>query len=168
MTEALAGLPADIVVECPACRAAIAVRGDLPHRAARCPLCGGAFLIPMPRLPTVTGQRAPREETLAGMERGRPDETPSFSLPEPPGDPPAADPPTTTGSAEAAPRPRGELEFQEPVKTIETRAGVVRLRRLSPEEKHARRTRRNLVMLCGGATILFLLVFFLGRGTRRR
>lgn len=168
MTEAMGGLPVDIVVECPACRAAIAVRGDLPHRAARCPLCSGDFLIPSPRLSEMADRRAPRADTMPDLGDVRSDEPPSFTLPEPPASPAASDPRTTLPPPEAGERPQGDLAFQEPEKTIETPAGRVRIRRLSPEERHARRTRRNVVMLCGGATILFLIVFFLGRDKKRR
>ena len=161
MTAAEAGVPASVVVECPGCHAPLTVRSDLPFRAARCPLCSGEFLIPKAEAAVV--RSPPPPAGLATPPPPRRDETPSFSLPEPPAGSQAPAPPP------AAPaRPRTELDFEEPVKTIETAAGTVTLRRLSPEEKQARRTRRNLIMLCGGATILFLIVLLLGRDKKRR
>jgi len=148
MADAVSDLPASMVVECPGCRGAVATRGDMPFRAARCPLCGGEFLLPRLRgdeaavpAPVTT----PRSADDLSAQDLRSDEPPSFSLPE----------------------PRGELDFEEPVKTIETAEGIKTLRRLSPEEKHARRARRNMIMLAGGATILFVLVYLL-RGEQPR
>lgn len=39
-------------VECPGCRAHVAVTRDLVGRAAGCPGCRGAFLVPAPHVPT--------------------------------------------------------------------------------------------------------------------
>jgi hypothetical protein len=161
MSHVEGGLPASFVVECPECRAPLAVRSDLPFRAARCPLCSGEFLIPKPEAPPV--QSPPAPTGMSAPPPPRQHEVPSFSMPEPP-----------AGSQSPAPLPAtparrtAELDFQEPVATIETAAGRVPLRRMSPEEKQARRTRRNLIMLCGGATILFLIVLLLGRDKKRR
>lgn len=67
------------------------------------------------------------------------------------------------------PRPRGQLEFVEPAnKTIETEGGVIALRRLTPEEQAARRTRRNVVMLLSGVAILMTIVVALGRKPRKQ
>jgi hypothetical protein len=161
MTDAEAGLPQSFVVECPACRAALAVPSGLPFRAARCPLCSGEFLIPRAEVSPV--RDPPPPAGLSAPPPARPSQSPSFSLPEPPAgfEPPAPLPDAPAGRTT-------ELDFQEPVKTLETAAGPLELRRLSPEEKHVRRTRRSLFMLCGGAMILFLIVLLLGRDKRRR
>jgi hypothetical protein len=167
--------PPSLVVECPECRGAIAVRGDLTYRVARCPLCAAEFLIPKPRRSGVPdtptphmGPAAARSDSpadLVAVPRPDPaDESPPepagaslFSLPEL-----AEEPPPSHG------QPAGELAFREPEKTIETPEGTLRLRRLSPEERHARRTRRNVIMLCGGATILFFIVFLFRDKNKKR
>jgi hypothetical protein len=145
MAEAVSDLPASMVVECPGCRGAVATRSDMPFRAARCPLCGGEFLIPRPRGDEAAAVPAPATPPHS-TENLRSDEPPSFSLPP----------------------PRGDLKFAEPAKTIATADGPKTLRRLSPEEKQARRARRNMIMLAGGATILFVIVYLLRGEPPRR
>jgi hypothetical protein len=117
----------------------------MPFRAARCPLCGGEFLIPRPRGDEAAAVPAPATPPHS-TENLRSDEPPSFSLPP----------------------PRGDLKFAEPAKTIATADGPKTLRRLSPEEKQARRARRNMIMLAGGATILFVIVYLLRGEPPRR
>jgi hypothetical protein len=149
MAEAVSDLPASMVVECPGCCGAVATRSDIPFRAARCPLCGGEFLIPRPRGDEAAAVPAPApvpSTPLGSPEDLGSDEPPSFSRPQ----------------------PRGDLEFAEPAKTIETAEGPKMLRRLSPEEKQARRARRNMIMLAGGAMILFVLVYLLRGEPPRR
>lgn len=64
---------------------------------------------------------------------------------------------------EQPPQPRSELEFAEPVPaTIAGAEGVIELRRLKPEEKAARRSRRNAIMLLTGVSILMTIVLLLG------
>jgi hypothetical protein len=65
-------------------------------------------------------------------------------------------------SAPAVLEPRGELEFPEPIKCIDNGAQIIRLRRLTPEEKASRRARRNFIMLLVGLAILVALVLILG------
>lgn len=147
MAEAVSDLPASMVVECPGCRGAVATRSDIPFRAARCPLCGGEFLIPRPRGDEAAAVPVTVPSTpLRSPEDLGSDASPSFSLP----------------------KPRGDLEFAEPAKTIETAEGPKILRRLSPEEKQARRARRNMIMLAGGATLLFVIVYLLRGEPPRR
>ena len=53
--------------------------------------------------------------------------------------------------------------FAEPVPTtIAGAEGVIELRRLTPEEKAARRFRRNAIMLLTGVSILMMIVLLLG------
>ncbi len=37
-----------LAIVCPACNAALAAPGTAAGTAARCPVCGGAFLVPLP------------------------------------------------------------------------------------------------------------------------
>ena len=79
--------------------------------------------------------------------------------------PPAWQPPAVPPVA-ASPEPPGELAFREPVMTVTSGDRVIELRRLTPEEKAARRARRNLIMLLTGVSILLAIVVVLG--TKRR
>lgn len=63
----------------------------------------------------------------------------------------------------ASPAPPRELEFHEPVTTLDCGDRVIELRRLTPEEKAARRARRNLIMLLAGVSILMTIVLVFGR-----
>ena len=111
-----------------------------PLLAVACPACHGAIAAPV---------------WLAGQAAGCPICGGGFLVPLPP-------PPEP-------PRPRGQLEFVEPAnKTIETEGGVIALRRLTPEEQAARRTRRNVVMLLSGVAILMTIVVALGRKPRKQ
>jgi hypothetical protein len=55
------------------------------------------------------------------------------------------------------------MRFRDPVVTVGSGENVVELRRLSPEEKARRRTRRNVIMLLTGLSILMAIVLTLGR-----
>ena len=56
----------------------------------------------------------------------------------------------------------GSYVVREPVKTIRAASGeVIELRRLTPEEKAARRFRRNLIMMIFGLVVLTLVVAIL-------
>jgi hypothetical protein len=67
------------------------------------------------------------------------------------------------------PRPRDELEFDEPPQTtIEADGGLIELRRLAPKELAARRARRNVLMLVSGMAILITIVLTLGRKRRKK
>ena len=77
----------------------------------------------------------------------------------------------TPSLAEAAAQPAArhrDLEFREPVSTLETEEGLVELRRLTDEEKRLRRSRRNIVMLLVGTTILIALTALLGRDSKKK
>jgi hypothetical protein len=139
-----------LAIACPWCHAALAVTADLCGHPSRCPLCAGCFLAPRP----------PVEPA------------------EPPPATPSADPdspqwPTLTADsavaeAASASRPRGELEFVEPVKTVGSGANTIQLHRLTPEEKAARRARRNLVLLVAGVSLLMAVVLIFGTKRPKR
>jgi len=57
---------------------------------------------------------------------------------------------------------QAELAFDEPVKTVGSGDATIPLRRLTPAEKASRRTRRNLVMMLVGVSILMAIVLLLG------
>jgi hypothetical protein len=59
-----------------------------------------------------------------------------------------------------------DLQFREPVKVVGQGPNAIELRRLTPEEKDARRRRRSIIMLLTGAAILIAIA--VGLGTRRR
>lgn len=127
-----------LAVACPTCHAALCVGSDLIGAAACCPQCGKGFLVPEPQAgPAPAQPRPPR----TGLDAVVPD-LPSATTP------PHHDP---------------QMQFAEPVRTIRTDDGVVELRRLTPEEKAARRARRNLLMLLSGLVILMAIVFIFGR-----
>jgi hypothetical protein len=141
MTTASAdtAVPSLLAVACPRCHAALSVGIDLVRHAARCPRCGKGFLVPEPRVEPAA-PAAPR----TGLDAVVSDVAPV---------------------AAAASHP--EMQFSEPVQTIETEEGVVELRRLTPEERAARRARRNLVMLLAGMGILVAIVLIFGRSGKK-
>jgi hypothetical protein len=79
-------------------------------------------------------------------------------------------PPPEHASAESqAPKaPAAELQFQEPVRTVVSGDQVITLRRLTPEEKALRRTRRNIVMMLCGVSILMAIVLLFGTKRSKR
>lgn len=58
----------------------------------------------------------------------------------------------------------GELRFQEPIRTVRVGGEVIEIRRLSPEERRARRLRRTLLMIVVGISILLAIVVLAGFG----
>jgi len=60
------------------------------------------------------------------------------------------------------------LQFQEPVRTVGSGDQVITLRRLTPEEKAVRRTRRNLIMMLTGVSILMAIVLVFGTKRSKR
>lgn len=81
---------------------------------------------------------------------------------------PASDFPTIELPAVAPAAPAGDLQFQEPVKTVGRGAARIELRRLTDEERRIRRSRRNLMLLLVGAALLIMIVVLLGIPTRPR
>ena len=59
-----------------------------------------------------------------------------------------------------------ELEFREPVRTVRHGDTVIEIRRLTPEERRARRFRRNLMMIVIGVSILLAIVVIFGVPTK--
>lgn len=57
---------------------------------------------------------------------------------------------------------KATLAFDEPVTTVGSGDTTITLRRLTPTEKASRRTRRNLVMMLVGVSILMAIVLLLG------
>lgn len=57
---------------------------------------------------------------------------------------------------------KAELAFDEPVTTVGSGDATITLRRLTPAEKASRRTRRNLIMMLVGVSILMAIVLLLG------
>jgi hypothetical protein len=113
--------------------------GEEPLLAVACPSCHGAIAAPA---------------WLAGRAAQCPICAGGFLVPLPP-------PPEP-------PKPRGELEFDDPAnKTIMGDEGVIELRRLTPEEQAARRARRNVLMLLSGVVILMTIAIALGRKRRK-
>ena len=137
-------------VACPRCAAALAVGDDLVGGLAGCPVCQTTFLVPEPELPPPSAQPAPTAATAAADPVWR-EMTPALA----------------EAAAQPAERHR-DLEFREPVSTLETEDGTLELRRLSDEEKRLRRGRRNLVMLLVGTTILIVLTLLLGREPKKK
>lgn len=71
--------------------------------------------------------------------------------------------PATVAAPQQPPQPRGELDFEEPANpTIAGEKGLIQLRRLTPKERAARRTRRNAIMLLMGVAILMAIVLIFG------
>ena len=55
-----------------------------------------------------------------------------------------------------------ELVFSEPVRTVRHGETVIEIRRLTPEERRARRFRRNVLMVVVGVSILLAIVLVFG------
>ena len=128
-----------LALACPTCFGAMAVGTDLLGQAAECPLCGCGFRVP-----------------LTGIA-----DTPSQPVV-------AASPASPTTEPPARPAPVKELQFEDPVRTVGSGDQVITLRRLTPEEKAVRRTRRNLIMMLTGVSILMAIVFSLGTKRPKR
>ena len=56
----------------------------------------------------------------------------------------------------------GHYTVRQPVKTVRSSTGeVIELRQLTPEEKAARRFRRNIIMMVFGLVVLLIVIFIL-------
>jgi hypothetical protein len=180
-------------VACPGCHGALAVTNALAGSAVCCPLCACGFLVPDPRQPQPTApprkdrERRSRDratsETSVGPARPAvrdldiPSDAPvsAATLQAPPA-PSAGDQAEAATAADApavaaAPADAASYRFREaaPV-VIGSGADAIELRRLTPEEKQARRIRRNLIMLLSGSAVLIVIALIFGRssGKRRR
>ena len=128
-----------LALACPTCFGAMAVGTDLLGQAAECPLCGCGFRVPLTGIADT-----PSQPVVAASAAS-----------------PATEPP-------ARKAPVKELQFQDPVRTVGSGDQVIALRRLTPEEKAVRRTRRNLIMMLTGVSILMAIVFSLGTKRPKR
>jgi len=163
-------------IACPLCFGALAVTADLLGQPAECPVCGGGFRVPVPAVDAAP--RLPPTATAAGRQSAadhepRPDRSRRGPRPEsrPPDpidrpSPPFSAPSQDDSPAIAAPTP---MQFAEPAATVASGDTGIPLRRLSPEERAARRARRNLLMMITGISILLSIVLLLGtKPTKRR
>jgi hypothetical protein len=128
-----------LALACPTCFGAMAVGTDLLGQAAECPLCGCGFRVPLTGIADTASQPVV-----------------------------AASPASPTTEPPARQAPVKELQFQDPVRTVGSGDQVITLRRLTPEEKAVRRTRRNLIMMLTGVSILMAIVFSLGTKRPKR
>ena len=159
-------------VACPTCFGAIAVGAELLGQPAECPLCGSGFRVPVagvadaPRQPpapspTPDAPATQRESSARKQRRAAPQEP---TAPAPVGPPPQ----DSLAEPQPSSAPAPELQFQEPVRTVISGDQVITLRRLTPEEKAARRTRRNIVMMLAGVSILMAIVLLFGTKRPKR
>ena len=182
--------PADsqplLAVACPTCFGAVAVGEELFGGPADCPLCGGGFHVPRPTV-SASPQRPSGQTPVAPAARRSADAATGrrTTWDAPPTEAQAtaaatsaavsATPAAQDSSDEPAPEPAepsdavgGGYRFREPVLTVGSGDDVVALRRLSPEEKSRRRTRRTLVIMLVGVSILLSIVLTLGRKRQKR
>jgi hypothetical protein len=168
-------------VACPVCFGAVAVSQDLLGQAAECPLCRSGFRVPLPGLSVSPPQAS--AASAAGSSPHKPRLLPRTRSMTPAGatdlKPPqeriptaSSEPVRLTQPEDATDEPQAaaaEMHFHEPVRTVGSGDHVVTLHRLTAEEKAVRRSRRNLVMLLGGVSILMTIVLLLGtKPTKRR
>jgi hypothetical protein len=136
-------------VACPTCSAALAVGDDIVGDLAACPVCDARFLVPEPEMPPPPP--AARDSVAAEGSAGK-------------ADPAWREMATSLAESPAQPVERHrDMEFREPVRTLETEEGMIELRRLTDEEKRIRRTRRNVITLLVGTVILIVITLLLGR-----
>lgn len=128
-----------------------------PLIAIACPGCSVAVAVTAAFL----GQAA--ECPLCGSGFRVPSPSPDLSTPQLPS---TRNLPATTDFPATI---KAELAFDEPVTTVGSGDATITLRRLTPAEKASRRTRRNLVMMLVGVSILMAIVLLLGtkRPSRR-
>ena len=162
-----------LAVACPTCFGAIAVGADQLGQAAECPLCGCGFRVPVsaiadtPQQPALAASAAstPAAEPPARPRKHRGESTPKPTPPTPASQP-APEAPFAQPQPQAA--PVAGLQFQEPVRTVGSGDQVITLRRLTPEERAVRRTRRNLIMMLTGVSILMAIVLVFGTKRSKR
>jgi len=161
-----------LAVACPTCFGAIAVGSELLGHPAECPLCGQGFLLPLagvadaPRQPPAA---SPTADAPAPLREPHPRKQRRASPQEPVANDVANPPPDHAPEESQAPKaPAAELQFQEPVRTVVSGDQVITLRRLTPEEKALRRTRRNVVTMLAGVSILMAIVLLFGTKRPKR
>ena len=161
-----------LAVACPTCFGAVAVGAELFGLAADCPLCGQGFLVPMkaaavsaapqaaPSASSAASSAAPAAPAASSATPSAEHAGPLAGASVPDGT--LAEHATAAEDAAVAPD-LVPMRFRDPVVTVGSGENVVELRRLSPEEKARRRTRRNVIMLLTGLSILMAIVLTLGR-----
>jgi hypothetical protein len=161
-----------LAVACPTCFGAIAVGSELLGRPAECPLCGSGFRVPAAALdapPRQPPAASPKPEASPSPREDSPRKRRSSPQPQPASpDLAAVSPQDPLAELEPSAQPAGELQFQEPVRTVVSGDQVITLRRLTPEQKAARRTRRNVVMMIAGVSILMAIVLLFGTKRSKR
>ena len=161
-----------LAVACPTCFGAIAVGSELLGHPAECPLCGQGFLLPVagvadtPRQPPAA---SPTADAPAPVREPHPRKQRHAPPQEPVANDVASPPPERApDESQAQKAPAAELQFQEPVRTVVSGDQVITLRRLTSEEKALRRTRRNVVMMLCGISILMAIVLLFGTKRPKR
>jgi hypothetical protein len=159
-----------VAVACPVCFGGLAVGTDLAGLPADCPLCGSGFRVPPLAMPSTT--RPVQPPTRAAADSA-PAHRPALEGTQPtrPREPVRQEQPAAASSAATLDavtsiqeqQADSGLAFREPVRTVGSGDGAIVLRQLSAAERTARRTRRNLIMLVGGVSILLTIVLLLGR-----
>ena len=152
-----------MAVACPFCHAALGVASDLFGKPAACPLCEKRFLIPLPTVaplapvpdlaPPVTVATAAPVAPVSDLWSGVTTDA-EVSLQ------------TSLTPREPAATGEGELDFKEPIRTVGHGDKAIELHCLTPEEKTARRSRRSIITLLLGVSILMTIVLLLG--TKRK
>lgn len=150
--------PALFAVACPGCRATVAVDRGLVGEAARCPVCPAVFVVPDPgpAPPAERERPAAAESRAAGEAQAAPAgaaATPEATAVRP--DEPADERAGRGPAEEALPRHLG------------ADVGGPPGRRPVRDERSRRRSRRTLVLMVGGITLLMVLAVTLGRRPRR-
>jgi hypothetical protein len=147
-------------VACPGCRATVAVDRGLVGDAARCPLCAAGFLVPDP------GPAPPAERVSPPSPADRAhDVIPAPAASGAAAAPPEAAPARLVPPADDQP---GRAPREEPLPhPVGADVGAAPDRRLAKDERSRRRSRRTLVIMIGGITILLALAATLGRRPRR-
>jgi hypothetical protein len=141
---------AAFAVECPGCRAHLAADPKLAGGAAACPVCQAEFLVPAAAPAATADAPVACAEPPLPTTRRRPDD--AFVV--------------AQDEAGAAATEPSTLAFHEPVRTVAAGGTEIELRRLSPDERRARRAQRNLIILVVGAALLVALVVMLATGGR--
>lgn len=142
----------------PPAAAAAAARDQAapPPASSRPPTLGDDWGGVIEKLAPPQGEPQAAERPAAEPERfALPDAAPVSAATAPP--PAGQELLPTVGGTPLTP-PADDLAFQEPVRTVRIGGQVIEIRRLSPEERRARRIRRNLVMIVVGVSILMAIV----------
>lgn len=150
--------PELFAVACPGCRATVAVDRGLVGEEARCPVCPAVFVVPDPGpVPPAERERpGAAEPRVAGGAQAAPVA-------------PAAAPEAAAVRSDESADERaghGPSEGVLPRHLGADTAGPSG-RRLVRDERSRRRTRRTLVLMIGGITLLLVLAVTLGRRPRR-